>query len=322
MSRSGEIFSRWRTISSPVLTMMVKNLGSITSYRPSRSFEAPTPPASAVIFSFTFEDIENSDAGSVGSVTREAIGICYLRDAIAHARRKKFFPADKLRVESEAFAQGETVGFRFGLQAGDLGPGGFGIDEILGDGRNAAPIVDARIEQTGEIVVAEVWRGLNVHLRAEDEAGERDGAQHVFKRRLRMRGHGNFRLGAEILDDDFLDVAIFFVERSNRQERVDALFHGFADADQDAGGKRDGELPRFFDGAKAQGGDFVWRLGMRQAIAHQARADVFEHEADAGVRIFQTREGRPIHDAGIGMREQASFFENEFAHGSEIVEGA
>src|SRR5216684_7417970 len=125
MSRSGEILRPWRTISSPVLTMIVKNLGSITSYRPSRSFEAPTPPASAVIFSFTFEDIENSDAGSVGSVTREAIGICYLPDAIAHARRKKFFPADKLGIKREAFAQNEAVGFRFRSQPGDLGPGGF-----------------------------------------------------------------------------------------------------------------------------------------------------------------------------------------------------
>src|SRR5437879_4405196 len=61
---------------------------------------------------------------------------------------------------------------------------------------------------------------------------------------------------------------------------------------------------------------------MRQTIAHQARADVFEHQADAGVRIFQTGEGGAVHDAGIGVREQAGFLQNEFAHRREIIERA
>src|SRR2546421_13094911 len=37
-------------------------------------------------------------------------------------------------------------------------PSGFGIDEILGDGRDAAPIVDARFEQSREIFIAQIRR--------------------------------------------------------------------------------------------------------------------------------------------------------------------
>src|SRR6266513_1061798 len=98
MSRSGEIFRPWRTMSSPVLAMIVNKHGSISSYRPSRSFEAPTPPASAVILSFGFEGMEDSDAGGVGGVTRESIGTGDFRDAIADAQQKKFVAMDEFGI--------------------------------------------------------------------------------------------------------------------------------------------------------------------------------------------------------------------------------
>src|SRR5258706_13211637 len=82
----------------------------------------------------------------------------------ANARRKKVFLGEKFRVDGQAFAKDEAARFGFGLQAGDLRPSGFGIDEIFGDGRNAAPIVDAGIEQTREIVIAKVERGVTGHL--------------------------------------------------------------------------------------------------------------------------------------------------------------
>ena len=47
-------------------------------------------------------------------------------------------------------------------------------------------------------------------------------------------GHAGVGLGAEILDDDFLDVAVALVQVAQRQQRLDALAPGLADADQDA----------------------------------------------------------------------------------------
>src|SRR5260370_42430838 len=105
-----------------------------------------------------------------------------------------------------------------------------------------------------------------------------------------MRGHWDFGFGAEILNDDFLDVAVFFVERSNRKERVDAFVHGLADADEYAGREGHGELPCFLDGAEAKGRYLIGSFGVRQTIAHQTRAEVFEHQAGARLRLFQARE--------------------------------
>ncbi len=90
--------------------------------------------------------IRTSDAGGETDATRVSVRIGNCIDAAADARRKEFVAADIFRIEREALAQGEATRFGFGLEAGDLRPGGFGIDEILGDGRDAAPVVDARIE--------------------------------------------------------------------------------------------------------------------------------------------------------------------------------
>ena len=53
-------------------------------------------------------------------------------------------------------------------------------------------------------------------------------------------GHLRAGFGTEILDDDFLDVAVALVQRAQRQQRFDPLAPGFADADQDAAGERHG----------------------------------------------------------------------------------
>src|SRR6185436_11148890 len=49
MSRSGAIYKPNISMSSPVFTTIDMSSGSIARLSPSRSFEAPTPPASAVI---------------------------------------------------------------------------------------------------------------------------------------------------------------------------------------------------------------------------------------------------------------------------------
>src|SRR5581483_253031 len=49
MSTSGETYTPKNSASSPVLTMIEMSSGGIARFRPSRNFEAPTPPARAVI---------------------------------------------------------------------------------------------------------------------------------------------------------------------------------------------------------------------------------------------------------------------------------
>ncbi len=46
--------------------------------------------------------------------------------------------------------------------------------------------------------------------------------------------HPGARLGPEVLDDDFLDMPVAVVQIAQRQQRLDALAPGLADADQDA----------------------------------------------------------------------------------------
>src|SRR5260370_21307627 len=70
----------------------------------------------------------------------------------ANARRKKVFLGEKFRADGQAFAKDEAARFRFSLQAGDLWPGGIGIDEILRRGRKAAPIAYCGIKQARRIL--------------------------------------------------------------------------------------------------------------------------------------------------------------------------
>src|SRR6266851_2558927 len=74
MSRSGEIFRPWRVMSSPVLTMIVRAPGSINSYRPRRSLEAPTPPArAAMVFVFAADIVRGLPYYLVGRLCVEVL---------------------------------------------------------------------------------------------------------------------------------------------------------------------------------------------------------------------------------------------------------
>ena len=56
-------------------------------------------------------------------------------------------------------------------------------------------------------------------------------------------GHGDLRLGAEVLHDDFLDVAVRFVQRADRKQALHALAACLSDAEQDAARERDLSSP-------------------------------------------------------------------------------
>ena len=74
--------------------------------------------------------------------------------------------------------------------------------------RHAAPVVDAGGDDIGQRSAREIGRRLDIHGFAEQDAGDGDGPQMVGGIGLRRVRHAGVRLGAEILDDDFLDMAV------------------------------------------------------------------------------------------------------------------
>ena len=97
--------------------------------------------------------------------------------------------------------------------------------------RHAAPVIDAGRDQFTE-PRSQVRRRLDVHFRAENDARHGDGPLQFVVRGFHRQRHLRVRLGAKILDDDFLDVTVLPVQVAKRQQRLHALFPCFSDANQ------------------------------------------------------------------------------------------
>src|SRR2546426_4721938 len=115
-------------------------------------------------------------------------------------------------------------------------PGFFRIDEIRSQGRHAAPVVDASVEQLIIIRRREIrWR-LDVDLRHEQA---RDGhtPKHFVTAKLGPVVHWDSWLSPEVLHDNFLNVPVATMQFTNRQQRINAIFWSLADPDQQASGE-------------------------------------------------------------------------------------
>ena len=77
-----------------------------------------------------------------------------------------------------------------------------------------------------------------IHRRAQDQARRGDGPKEVVE--IGLGGARALRagLGAEVLDDDLLDMPVTAMQVSDGEERFEALGARLADADQNAGGER------------------------------------------------------------------------------------
>ncbi len=128
---------------------------------------------------------------------------------------------------------------------------------VDGHGRDAAPVVDAGVEQAWEVVEREVRRRLDVPRRAEQDPCDRDRPEMIVERGLGVRRHACPGLGAEVLDDDLLHVPVLLAERLQREQRVDSLLPGLADADEDPARERDRELAGKPDRLEAARRDLV-----------------------------------------------------------------
>ena len=103
--------------------------------------------------------------------------------------------------------------------------------------------------------------------RPKNDAGHGNGPEVIVQRRLCRSRHARAGLGAEVLDDDFLNVAVTLVDVADRQQRLDALGPRLADADQEPGGERHAGTPRGFERGEAHGGRLVRRAEVRAAAA-------------------------------------------------------
>ena len=134
-------------------------------------------------------------------------------------------------------------------------------------------------------------------------------------RRIRHAGAG---LGPEILDDDLLDVAVMVIEVAQREQRLDALAPGLADADQDAGGERHRRLAGRGDRGEPHRRVLVGRAEMRPAATAQPLGGTFEHDPLRGRDRAQCLDIGAAHDAGVQMRQEAGFAQHQPGHLGEI----
>src|SRR5271165_1914387 len=146
---------------------------------------------------------------------RKAVSAGKHLEALSNRGRRELLTPNEFRIERQAFAQRKAARGGLGVELADLRPSSLRIDEVFGDRRDAAPIIDARIQKPREIAIAKVRRSLNVHVRSKDDTRDSNRAQHVIERRLRMIRHGNLWLRAKILNDHFLNMTKFFLQPAN-----------------------------------------------------------------------------------------------------------
>ena len=150
---------------------------------------------------------------------------------------------DHRRISRQSPHQRSAPCARARLQPREFGPRGFRVDMIGRDRRNPAPIVDPRLHQPGEVHRRQIGRRLDVHVRPQHQPRRRDRPHQVFEIRLRRCCHRRAGLGAEVLDDDFLDVAVPRVEAGQREQCIEPLRARLTDADQQSAGERDRQFP-------------------------------------------------------------------------------
>ena len=143
-----------------------------------------------------------------------------------------------VRIDGKSLGQHFARGPRLSRESLDRRPWLLGIDVVDGDGRNAAPIVDACVDQFDEPALGKVRRCLDAHPRTENDARNRDRpAQFVDRCRGRTL-HARAGLRREALDYQFLDVAMVPGKVADPNQAGESIRPGFADADEQARGRR------------------------------------------------------------------------------------
>ena len=202
----------------------------------------------------------------------------------------------------------------------ELGPGRLRVHVVDRHGRDAAPVVDAGVEQARKVVEGEVRRRLHVPAGAEQDARDGDRPEVVVEGRLLVCSHPRAGLRAEVLDDDLLDVPVLVAERLQGEERVDPLLARLADPDEDPARERDRELAGEADRLEAPRGDLVGRGPVRPALLSEPLRGRLEHDPHRGGDGPQRFQLRARHDPGIEVRQQPRLLEHEPRAALEVLE--
>ena len=221
----------------------------------------------------------------------------------------------ELRVERQAGSQREAPGLGHLAQEVERGPGSLGVDVVRGHGRHPAPVVDARVEQAGE-VLGKVGRPLHVHVGRKEQAGHGQGPQVLLRGARRRAVHGRARLGQEVLDDDLLHVAVAVVGRGDGLQGDEAVGPGLAYPAQDAGGEGDRLPTGGLEGGQPAGRGLVGRAG----VAGQVGVERLEHHPLAGRHDPEPGQLGRIQGSGVGVGEKARLVAHQGAHGGQVLD--
>jgi hypothetical protein len=225
----------------------------------------------------------------------------------------------ELRVDTQAFAQFETGGAGLLGQLLDLRPGTLGVDVVDGERRDTAPVVDAGADEPSVLAVHQVGRGLDVGGRAHDVPGDGDGGDQLVQFRVGHAAHRGVRLGAEVLDDQFLDAVVGAGGPAQREQGLGALLVGLADADEQARGEGDGGTPGVLQDPQPDGRFLVRGAVVRAAgLGPQPGRGRLQHHAHAGRDRLQPLEVGPGEHARVEVREQARLLQDADRDGADV----
>jgi hypothetical protein len=208
------------------------------------------------------------------------------------------------------------------LRLGDLTepievrPRPLGIDMVGGHWRNAAPIVNAGIDQGTEIV-GQVRRRLQVHIGRQDQPGCCERPQVVVARARPHALHCGTQLREEVLHNHFLHVAVAAMAVGNCFEAGKLIGARVTDPDEDAGGERNLQFARSLKSGKAARRHLV----RRATVCFEVGVDRFDHHPLARAERSQLFKFGFGQRSAVGVREEAGFGEDQLRHLSDVVHG-
>ena len=226
------------------------------------------------------------------------------------------------RVAGQPLDENLILRGRRATQCVEVGPRRFGIDVIRRDGRYAAPVVDAAIEQVRIARGAQVGRRLDVHFGPEDQARDGDRPAELLVRCVLRLRHARAWLRAEALHDHFLDVPVAFVQRTDREQCIDPLGARLPDADEDAGGKGNAKGAGASQRLESKGGALVGGGEVRTAAHAQSLGGALQHESLGCAHGAQPSEPFCVQHAWIRVRQEPRFPQHELAHSRQVLDGA